>query len=43
MIPWFLTYLKRIRAFRDGYTDPARLLEFLGAALECQDFLMPKS
>jgi hypothetical protein len=43
LIPWFNFYLKRIRAFQDSYTDPARLLEFLGAALECQDFLMPKS
>jgi hypothetical protein len=44
LIPWFNSYLKRIRAFQDGYTAPARLLEWLNAALKSEDFLMePRS
>jgi hypothetical protein len=44
MIPWFLQYLRNIRAFRDNGATPDLLLEWLGAALENKDFLMlPKS
>ena len=44
MIPWFLQYLQNIRAFRDGYTAPAQLVEWLEAALNSEDFLMkPRS
>ena len=44
LIPWFTFYLKRIRAFQDSYTAPDQLLEWLGAALKNEDFLMkPRS
>ena len=38
--PFFLNYLRAIRRFRDNGADPARLLQFLGDALEGRDFLM---
>jgi hypothetical protein len=44
LLPWFLQYLRNIRTFRDSYTAPARLLEWLNAALKSEDFLMkPRS
>ena len=41
LFPFFVNYLRAIRRFQENGNDPARLLQFLGAALEGKDFLMP--
>jgi hypothetical protein len=43
LFPFFLDYLRAIRRFRENGADPARLLQFLGDALEGQDYLMAPS
>jgi hypothetical protein len=40
LFPFFLDYLRTIRRFRDNGADPARLLGYLAAAMEGEDFLM---
>jgi hypothetical protein len=42
MIPWFLQYRRNIRAFETKGIGPNRLLQWLGEALECRDFLMAR-
>jgi antitoxin (DNA-binding transcriptional repressor) of toxin-antitoxin stability system len=43
LFPFFHDYLRAIRRFRENGADPARLLQFLGDALEGQDYLMAPS